>query len=270
MAEGGGRKRIPSEALLDLRRRLAALPPRHPDRPGLIAQAASLYGLSRATLYRRLQEALRPKPVRRMDRGQPRKIALRELERYCEIIAALKLRTRNQKNRHLSTARAIELLVGEGVETPDGLVRAAPGLLSRTTVNRYLRQWGYDPLHLNRAPAAVRFQARHSNELGQFDLSPSDLKHVEQPLWFEAGRGHPTLMLYGIVDDRSGLAYQEYRCVYGEDVEAALRFLFNAMKAKEEEGLILQGTFQRPSTWTTAQSRGASSSSRSWVASGSG
>jgi hypothetical protein len=48
-------------------------------------------------------------------------------------------------------------------------------------------------------------------------------------------------MLYGIVDDRSGLAYQEYRCVYGEDVEAALRFLFNAMKAKEEDGLILQG-----------------------------
>jgi hypothetical protein len=241
MAEGGGRKRIPSEALLDLRRRLAALPPRHPDRPGLIAQAANLCGLSRATLYRRLQEALRPKPVRRMDRGQPRKIALRELERHCEIIAALKLRTRNQKDRHLSTARAIELLVGEGVETPDGLVRAAPGLLSRTTVNRYLRQWGYDPLHLNRAPAAVRFQARHSNELWQFDLSPSDLKHVEQPLWFEAGRGHPTLMLYGIVDDRSGLAYQEYRCVYGEDVEAALRFLFNAMKAKEEDGLILQG-----------------------------
>jgi hypothetical protein len=33
-------------------------------------------------------------------------------------------------------------------------------------------------------------------------------------------------MLFGVVDDRSGVAYQEYRCVYGEDVEAALRFLF--------------------------------------------
>lgn len=111
MAEGGGRKRIPSEAVLDLRRRLAALLPRHPDRPGLIAQAANLYGRSRATLYGRLQGALPSKSVRRMDRGQPRKIALSELERYCEIIAARKLRTRNQKDRHLSTARAIELLV---------------------------------------------------------------------------------------------------------------------------------------------------------------
>ena len=36
-------------------------------------------------------------------------------------------------------------------------------------------------------------------------------------------------MLFSVVDDRSGVAYQEYRCVYGEDVEAALRFLFNAM-----------------------------------------
>src|SRR5271156_2124150 len=48
-------------------------------------------------------------------------------------------------------------------------------------------------------------------------------------------------MLFSIVDDRSGVCYQEYRCVYGEDVEAALRFLFNAMTPKEEEGLVLQG-----------------------------
>ena len=27
-------------------------------------------------------------------------------------------------------------------------------------------------------------------------------------------------MLFSVVDDRSGVAYQEYRCVYGEDVEA--------------------------------------------------
>jgi hypothetical protein len=26
--------------------------------------------------------------------------------------------------------------------------------------------------------------------------------------------------------------YQKYRCVYGEDAESALRFLFNAMAAK--------------------------------------
>ena len=40
--------------------------------------------------------------------------------------------------------------------------------------------------------------------------------------------------------ERQG-AYQEYRCVYGEDVETGLRFLFNAMSAKEEAGNPLQG-----------------------------
>ena len=98
-----------------------------------------MYGISRATLYRNLQQHGRPRPVRRADRGKPRKLGAAELERACEIIAALKLRTTNRKGRHLSTNRAIELLEGEGVETPDGLVRLAPGTLTRTTLNRYLR-----------------------------------------------------------------------------------------------------------------------------------
>jgi hypothetical protein len=48
-------------------------------------------------------------------------------------------------------------------------------------------------------------------------------------------------MLFSVVDDRSGVCYQEYRCVYGEDVEAALRFLFNAMSSKQAEGLPFRG-----------------------------
>ncbi len=59
-------------------------------------------------------------------------------------------------------------------------------------------------------------------------MSPSDLKRIDKPDWIEPGKGEPTLMLYSIVDDRSGVAYQEYRCVYGEDAESALRFLFVA------------------------------------------
>jgi hypothetical protein len=95
---------------------------------------------------------------------------------------------------------------------------------------------------VTRQPAAVRFQAERSNELWHFDMSPSDLKEVPAPLWSVAGRGAPTLMLYSVVDDRSGAVYQEYRCVYGEDAESALRFLYNAMAAKAEDGgLVLQG-----------------------------
>jgi hypothetical protein len=48
-------------------------------------------------------------------------------------------------------------------------------------------------------------------------------------------------MLFSVVDDRSGVAYQEYHCVYGEDVEAALRFLFNAMAPKPIDGFPFQG-----------------------------
>ena len=48
-------------------------------------------------------------------------------------------------------------------------------------------------------------------------------------------------MLFSVVDDRSGVAYQEYRCVYGEDVESALRFLFAAMARKADEADPFQG-----------------------------
>jgi hypothetical protein len=66
-------------------------------------------------------------------------------------------------------------------------------------------------------------------------MSPSDLKQLKSPSWLDPDRpGAPTLMLFSVVDDRSGVAYQEYRCVYGEDVEAALRFLFNAMSPKPD------------------------------------
>lgn len=87
----------------------------------------------------------------------------------------------------------------------------------------------------------MRFQARHSNDCWHFDLSPSDLKQVKRPAWFEEGRGHPLLMLYSVVDDRSGMTYQEYHGVYGEDVEAALRFLFNAMAPKPVENFPMAG-----------------------------
>ena len=44
----------------------------------------------------------------------------------------------------------------------------------------------------------------------------------------------PTLMLFSVVDDRSGVNYQEYRCVYGEDAESAFTLLFNAMTPKAD------------------------------------
>jgi hypothetical protein len=234
-------KQISAEALLDLYRRLTMLSPRSHERRLVMQDTARLYGVSEATLYRALAARGRPKIVRRADRGTPRVLPQAQLERYCELIAAIKVRTSNKKQRHLSTGEAIRLLEEFGLETPEGFVQAPKGRLTRTTVNRYLQQWGFDRGSLLQQPAAVRFQAEHSNDCWQFDLSPSDLKEVKEPSWVRPGAGAPTLMLFSVVDDRSGVAYQEYHCVYGEDVEAALRFLFNAMAPKPLDSFPFQG-----------------------------
>jgi hypothetical protein len=234
-------KRVPPEAISDLRRRLSPLSPRSAERRLLVEETARLYGVSTDTLYRALRERAVPKPLRRCDHGLPRVMGAKEMERFCEVVAAIKVRTSNKKGRHLSTAEAIRLLEDYGVQTPDGPVRAPKDVLTKTTVNRYLKRWGYDRETMGRPPPAVRFQATQSNECWHFDLSPSDLKRVEKPEWFEEGRGHPLLMLYSVVDDRSGVAYQEYHGVYGEDVEAALRFLFAAMAPKSDEAIPFQG-----------------------------
>ena len=227
---------VPVEALAALRRRLSTLPGRHPERGVLMQSTAQLYAISRATLYRVLHGERRPKDAHRADHGRPRSMPAPEIQRWCEIVAAMKVRTTNKKGRHLSTVRTLQLLTEHGVDTPEGFQKLAPGRLTASTVNRHLKRLGYDHERMIRQPPAVRYQAEHSNALWHFDMSPSDLKQLKAPAWIDADRqGAPTLMLFSVVDDRSGVAYQEYRCVYGEDAETALRFLFNAMSRKITE-----------------------------------
>ena len=235
------KKQIPIDAIVNLRRHLDQLPPRSSSRRVLVQEIAQLYGISEDTVYRALREPNCVRAVRRVDYDIPRIVPKVRLERYCEIIAAIKIRTSNRKGRHLSTVQAIRLLEEDGINTSDGHVTVPVGLLKATTVNRYLKKWGYDCDTLLRQPPAVRFQAEYSNSCWHFDLSPSDLKHVKAPAWIEPGRGHPLLMLYSVVDDRSGVAYQEYHGVYGEDVEAALRFMFAAMSPKSSPDFPFQG-----------------------------
>ncbi|WP_219997564.1 IS481 family transposase [Nitrosomonas eutropha] len=232
---------MPVDSLLQLRQRLDRLPRKSPERATQIAAVAGLYGISATTVYRALHVFQKPRAAHRADHGKPRLLPQPELERYCELIAALKLRTTNKQGRHLSTGRAIELMEDCGVETAQGLVKVPKGLLRRPTINRYLSVLRLDRPHLLREPTAVRFQAEHSNDCWQFDMSPSDLKHIDKPDWIDPAKGQPTLMLFSVVDDRSGVSFQEYRCVYGEDAESALRFLFNAMAAKADTTFQFQG-----------------------------
>ncbi|MCW2313716.1 hypothetical protein M2244_003471 [Rhodoferax antarcticus] len=234
-------KEIPADSLLQLRQRLDHLPRKSPERANQVATFADLYGVSSTTVYRTLKNFRKPRLAHRADHGKPRVLPIAELQRYCELIAAVKLRTTNKSGRHVSTKRTIELLEDHGIETPQGLVKVPKGLLHKSTVDAYLTQFHLDQPRLHRQPPAVRFQAEHSNDCWQFDMSPSDLKHIKMPSWIDPSKGQPTLMLFSVVDDRSGVAYMEYRCVYGEDAESALRFLFNAMAPKADPNFLIQG-----------------------------
>jgi hypothetical protein len=236
------RKKIPEERLIEIKKRLDLLPPRSGERKSVVKTFGELYGVSVNSVYRALRERGKPKGLRRSDVGTSRILPASEMEWYCQIIAAMKIRTLNMKDHHLSTAEAIRILEDAGILTSRGLVQPGKDILKKTTVNRYLSAWGYDLRSLDVEPVATRFQAKHSNECWQFDLSPSDLKDLAAwPDWMDTRKGRPQLMLYSVVDDRSGVTYQEYRAVYGEDVEAALRFLFQAMSPKETEGFPFQG-----------------------------
>lgn len=85
-------------------------------RPRLISETAQLYGVSKVTVYRALRSHAHLKGTRRADYGQPRVMGVEKLERYCEVIAALKVRTSNRKGRHLSTGEAIRLVEKEILE----------------------------------------------------------------------------------------------------------------------------------------------------------
>ena len=138
------RHAISPEALSDLRRQLDPLPPRSVERRHRIREAAAFYGVSEPTLYRLLRQRRQPRSLGRADRGAPRVLPKAELERYLEVIAALKVRTSNGKGRHLSTREAIRLLEDYGLDTTEGRVQAPKGLLKTPTVNAYLKAWGLD------------------------------------------------------------------------------------------------------------------------------
>ena len=138
------RHAISPEALSDLRRQLEPLPPRSAERRQRMQEAAAFYGVSEPTLYRLLRQRRHPRSLGRADRGAPRVLPKAALERYLELIAALKVRTSHGKGRHLSTREAIRVLEDYGLATTEGRVHAPKGLLKTPTVNAYLKAWGLD------------------------------------------------------------------------------------------------------------------------------
>lgn len=224
-------KCLPNDITVILHNKLEKLSKRDPKRKLVMKEAAELYGVSISTIYRAIGKYNKLSTVTRADYNHPRLMNFDTIKKYCEVIAALKLRTSNKKGRHLSTAACIKILEESGVAIGNEIVKAPAGLLKKSTISFYLRRFNLQPSSLQLQPCYVRFQAEQSNECWQFDFSVSDLKNIPG--------SKEKLMLLCVVDDRSGVKYQEYHECDGEDVMVALKFLYNAMSAKEDT--IFQG-----------------------------
>ncbi|MEO7160251.1 MAG: hypothetical protein ABIX00_07055 [Polaromonas sp.] len=124
-------KEIPADSLLQLRQRLDHLPRKSPERARQVAAFADLYGVSPTTVYRTLKNLRKPRLTHRADHGKPRVLPMAELERYCELIAAVKLRTTNRQGRHVSTKRVIQLLEEHGMETSNSHFKTVIPFLAR-------------------------------------------------------------------------------------------------------------------------------------------
>lgn len=234
--------KIPPEALIDLKRQLDVLSENHKARKALVSEVANMFSINISTVYRLLRKMTRPRSAQRKDCGSVKVLPIKKFEFYCELIATLKEATKNKNGRHLSTKECIRIFETDGINYEGKNIKAEKGILKKSTVDRML-----DKLHLNARSlkietCVVRFQAEYSNQCWQFDMSPSDLKSIHKlPHWMEEFIGKKKLMLYSIVDDRSGYSYIEYHLTDGEDVLAALRFLYNAMSEKNDPDFPLQG-----------------------------
>jgi len=113
-------KILPIDTVIMLHNKLGALTARNPLRKLIIEEAATFYGVSSSTIYRLLQKYDKLSTVRRADYNNPRLIQHEEMKKYCQLIAALKIRTSNKKGRHLSNKACIKILEDYGVETENG------------------------------------------------------------------------------------------------------------------------------------------------------
>jgi hypothetical protein len=233
---------IPGDVLAELRSNLARLAPRDPERCKLIERTALTFNRSQKTVYRQLAQLKGPRRCTRKDQGHPRHPVEAEFKRWVELVAAIKLATRNRKGRHLSTARAIEL-VEEGFYLEGRFEQIPKGLLKRSRCDRWMDKLGINLRHGLRPEPCVRFEARESNECWQFDVSVSDVYYLakQRPVPEAGQSGYPHLGLFSVVDDHSRVNYQEYHLVYGEEVEAALLFLFRALAPKDDPAFPFQG-----------------------------
>ena len=67
-------------------------------------------------------------------------------------------------------------------------------------------------------------EASYSNQCWQLNITPSELHRLPSQVSNDPRR----LMVYSVVDDKSGLSYSRYYLAEGEDTLTALDFLYHA------------------------------------------
>lgn len=172
------RGNIPIESLIILHNNLSGLSARHPDRRRLLEETAKSFDISLSTIRRALRNYCKPRSSKRTDFNRPRNLGAQEMQYYCELIAALKIRTTNKKGRHLSTTRALWILENHGAEIEGKKIIVSKGLLKKSTVNRYLKRLGLGSKSLWAEPVVTHFQAENSNDCWQLDFTSSELKKI--------------------------------------------------------------------------------------------
>lgn len=136
------RKPLPTEVIVGLYHRLMNLSAKDSNRKLLVEEAAQAFNVSPSTVRRVLKNYRQPRSIGRKDYNCPRKVGREEMLRYCELIAALKIRSTNRKGKQLSTPRAVWILENHRVDLEGKRIMAPKGLLTKPTVNRYLKRFG--------------------------------------------------------------------------------------------------------------------------------
>ena len=172
--------RIPLEILYRLDEKITNLPTQGKLRRALLQEVAVRFGLSESTVYRQLKKLMIHPSVRtsRQDKGCPRIIKEEDLHHYCQLIAAMKIRSMNGKKHMLSTKQCITFLEEDGVKVKEQTFTAAKGLLKVSTVNRYLNHYLISPDDILSEPTVNHFEAAYSNQCWQLDITPSELHRL--------------------------------------------------------------------------------------------
>lgn len=230
---------IPLEVLYRLDERLTNLPGNGKLRHELVQEVAKRYQLSESSVYRQLKKLMLHPAERktRKDKGHSRIIDNELLYQYCQIIAAMKIRSMNGKKHMLSTEHCIRLLETEGISIKGKIIPTPKNLLKASTVNHYLNHYFISPADILTEPTVNHFEAPFSNQCWQLDITPSELHRLP----FQHADDPRRLMAYSVVDDKSGLSYSRYYLSEGEDTLTALDFLYNAFSKMSDDQPELYG-----------------------------